>query len=206
MAPNAKMSERGVGGFAPDLFGRHVADSPHDGSGLGADLLRGRIAGYIGLGTGELGQTEVENFCATIVGEEEVLRLKVAMDNALLVGGGEATGDLLAVVDRFARSKWTIAQAVAERLAFQQFGDYIGRAMVSANVRFTDIKDRKDVGVVEGGRGAGFLREALQAVGVGGKRRGQNLDGDVALQAGVAGAVHLAHSTCTERRLNFVGA
>ncbi len=59
---------------------------------------------------------------------------------------------------------------------------------------FTDVEDRENVGVVERCRGAGFLREALQAVGISGVRRGLNLDGHVAVEAGIARTVHLTHS------------
>jgi hypothetical protein len=60
-----------------------------------------------------------------------------------------------------------------------------------------DVKNRKNVGMVERGGSTGFLRETLQAVGVGGKRNGENLDGDVSVEAGVARPVHLAHSAST---------
>src|SRR5579863_5966730 len=57
------------------------------------------------------------------------------------------------------------------------------------------------------GRGcARFLGEALQAFGIGGERCGQNLDGDVAAEAGVAGTVDFAHASRAYGSLNFVGA
>ena len=122
------------------------------------------------------------------------------MNDALLVGGGEATSDLLRIVDGLARGERTVAQAVAERLAFEQFRDHVGRAAI-----VTDIVDRKNVRMVERGGGTSFLREALQAVGVGGERCRKNLDGDVAVEAGVAGAVDFAHPARTQRRLNCIG-
>ena len=42
-------------------------------------------------------------------------------------------------------------------------------------------------------RRARFLLEALQALGIGRERRGQDLDGDVATEPRVAGAIDLAH-------------
>jgi len=47
--------------------------------------------------------------------------------------------------------------------------------------------------VVEGGDGAGLLLEAAQAIGIVAQLGREDLDGDVAAEAGVAGAVHLAH-------------
>ena len=95
----------------------------------------------------------------------------------------------------------TVAQAVAEGLTLQQFGDDVGRTTVVANV-----VDRKNVRVVESSGGAGFLREALQAFRVHREGRGKNLDGDIPIEAGVAGPVDFAHPACAQGRLNFIGA
>jgi precorrin-6B methylase 2 len=40
------------------------------------------------------------------------------MDDALLVGGGEAASDLLRIINGLAGGERAVAQAVAERLAF----------------------------------------------------------------------------------------
>ena len=55
----------------------------------------------------------------------------------------------------------TVSQPFAQRLAFQQLRNDIGRAVI-----FADIEDRKNVGMVQRGGRAGFLREALQAFGI----------------------------------------
>ena len=47
--------------------------------------------------------------------------------------------------------------------------------------------------------------EAAQALGVGGEGGGQNLDGDVASEARIAGAIDLAHAACADERDDFVG-
>ena len=116
------------------------------------------------------------------------------MDDALLVRRGQAAGNLLRVVDGFARGERAIAQAVAKGLAFEQFGDDVGRAVV-----FADIVDGKNVGMVERGGGAGFLGEALQAFGIGGEGSGENFDGDVAVEAGSRGRGR--PRPCRQRRL-----
>ena len=165
-----------VGGLAANLFGRHVAGGAHHGSGFGGGLDGGRVAGEIGFGARDFGETEVENLGPAVVGDEKIFRLQVAMDDALFVRGGQAAGDLLGVVDGFAGSERAVAQAVAEGLALEQFGDDVGRAVFLA-----DIEDGENVGMVQRRGRAGFLREALQALGIGGERCGQNLDGDVAV-------------------------
>ena len=67
-----------------------------------------------------------------------------------------------------------------------------------------DVEDRENVGMVQRRRGPRLLRKTLQAVRVAGKRCGQDLDGDGAVEAGVMGAVDLAHSACADRCLNFI--
>ena len=58
--------------------------------------------------------------------------------------------------------------------------------------------------MVQGGGGACFELKTLQAVAVVRKEFGQDFDGNVALQARVARAIHLSHSTCAKGFDNFV--
>jgi hypothetical protein len=53
--------------------------------------------------------------------------------------------------------------------------------------------------------GLGFALEAGQSLRVSGDFGRQNLDGDVTVQAGIAGAVDFSHSACSDRRDDFVG-
>ncbi len=46
-------------------------------------------------------------------------------------------------------------------------------------------------------QGFGFALEASESIGVLGKPLGQDFDGDIAIELGVAGAIHLAHSAFT---------
>ena len=63
-----------------------------------------------------------------------------------------------------------------------------------------DIVERADIGVVEGGDGAGFAQEAV------GKLVGAELDRDIAMQPRVASFPHFPHTTLADRREDFVGA
>jgi hypothetical protein len=69
-----------------------------------------------------------------------------------------------------------------------------------------DIVDRQNVRVIQRGRGAGFLFEASEAIGVGGQPRGENLDGDITPEAWITGLIHLAHAPGTDRGQDFVRA
>ena len=42
----------------------------------------------------ELGKSEVENLYASIAGDEDILRLQIPMQDALVVGGRQAAGNL----------------------------------------------------------------------------------------------------------------
>src|SRR5450755_815060 len=61
-----------------------------------------------------------------------------------------------------------------------------------------------DIGMAEAGNGAGFAVKALAKVWVRGEVTGQDLDGNGAVQAGVAGTIHFAHSARAHRGLNLV--
>jgi hypothetical protein len=80
-------------------------------------LLRGGVAGEIGFGLREFGETEIQNLHAPLAGHENVFGLQVAVNDSLLVGRSQSAGDVLAVVNRFAGGKSAVAQAVAESLA-----------------------------------------------------------------------------------------
>ena len=72
---------------------------------------------------------------------------------------------------------------------------------VEAAVDLADVVDRHDVGVVEARCGAGFAAEPLVEVGVFGEVGEQHLQRHHAVDGGVVGAPHLAH-TATAQQLN----
>ncbi len=191
-----------VGGPAADLLGRHVAERAHDDAGLRGGG-RGREIGGLAplLGVRQLGEAEVEDLHPAVVGDEEVLGLQVPVDDPLLVRGGEAVDDLERVVDRLARRERAAREDRAQRLAFEELLDDVGRAVVLA-----DVVDGGDVGVVQDAGGLGLLLEAAQAVGVGGEGGGEDLDRHVAAEARVLRAVHLSHPARADGGEDLVGA
>ena len=66
--------------------------------------------------------------------------------------------------------------------------------------------DGEDVRVVEGGEGLGLLLETVEAVGTGSAISSDHLDGDVAREAGVPGAVDLTHRSHPDRGQKLVRA
>ena len=87
------------------------------------------------------------------------------MDDALLVRGGQAVRDLHGVVERLAHRQGAAAQALAQRLAFEQLRDDVGRAVVHA-----DVVHREDVRVIQRRGGSRFLLEALKPAGIATRR------------------------------------
>ena len=82
---------------------------------------RGRdVRGLALLRVRQLRQAEVEDLHAAVVRDEDVLGLEVAVDDPLLVRGGEAVGDLERVVDRAARREPAAREDRAQGLPFEQ--------------------------------------------------------------------------------------
>jgi len=85
------------------------------------------------------------------------------------------------------------AQPVGQGLAL----DILHRHEVNA-VALADVVDDDDVRVVQAGGQLRFAREAQAPIGVGGKLRGQDLEGDVSIEPGIAGPVDLAHASAAK--------
>ncbi len=64
-------------------------------------------------------EAEVEDLDPTVSREEQVLGLEIPVDNPLLVGGGEAIGDLDAVLDGLSGREWPLPDHFSQRLAFE---------------------------------------------------------------------------------------
>src|ERR1700730_10811605 len=122
------------------------------------------------------------------------------MDDALLVRGAQALGDLDCEVDCLTGGELAAGELGAKRFALKQLLDDVGRALVRS-----DVVDDGDVGVVEDPRGFGLLLEAAEAVGVLREGRWQDLDRDLAAQARVFRPIHLPHPASAERREDLVG-
>ena len=118
---------------------------------------------------------------------EEVLGLQVPVDDALLVRGGEAPGDLERVVHGLLLRNRAGVELAAQRLAFQKLHDGVGDAVLVA-----EVVDRQDVRM---GERRDRLRLALEpgqrSPGSAATDCGQDLDRDVPIQLLVARPVHL---------------
>ena len=193
------MSERGVGGLSSHLLGRHVAGRAHDEAGFGHRMNCRSIVAAFGFRPGQFGQTEIQNFHSAVAGDKKVFRLQVTMDDALLVRRRQSARHLQAVVNCLAGGERAVPQSLAQGFAFQQLRDDVRRALL-----VSDVEDGKNVGMIQCRCRSRFLREALHAVTVRGKRCRQNLDGYGPIQPGIVRAIHFAHPARAEQRLDFV--
>ena len=69
-----------------------------------------------------------------------------------------------------------------------------------------DAVDGSDVGMIQRRQHLRFALEARHVLRVAGQGGGQHLDGDVAFELGVAGAIDLAHAARAEGREDLIGA
>ncbi len=83
------------------------------------------------------------------------------MNDPLLVRGREAVRDLGRVVGRFSLRHLPAREGRAQRFAFEQLLDDVGRAVVGP-----DVVDGGDVGMVQDTGRSGLLLEPAQAVRV----------------------------------------
>ena len=124
------------------------------------------------------------------------------MDNALFVRGLEALRDLAGDGQRFIdRQRGAGDDARGEGLALNQFHDQRLDA-----VCFFEPEEMGDVGMIERGEHFGFTLESRESFVIQGDGGRQDLDGDVAPEPRIAGAIDLAHASRAELRDHFIRA
>src|SRR5262245_28195395 len=152
-------------------------------------------------------EPKVEQLHLAIRRQHDVRRLQVPVDDSLLVGSLERVDDLcgdregLIDVDPWSRRVRRLAdQAFGKRLAVDELEGEELRA-----IRFVETMNRGDIGMIQGGEDLRFALESCEPVGIKRECVGENLERDVAIQFGIARAIHLAHSARTDGSENLVG-
>ena len=134
-----------------------------------------------------------------MINRENIGGLDVAVDDAFGVGRVEAIGNFDGDVEELGNFDGPALDAVLKSLPFEKFHGDEGAAF-----EFANIVNGADVGVIEGGSGAGFAMEALDGLGIIGNVVGEEFEGDVAAEAGVLGFVDHAHPAAAEFFLDGV--
>ena len=136
-----------------------------------------------------------------VSGDEEILGLQVPVDDALLVGSGEALSHLQRVVHGLLLGDRTCIEFPAQRLAFQKLHDGVRDALVRS-----EVEDREDVRMGERRDRLRLALEPGQRVGIGRDGLREDLDRDVPVQLLIPCPVHLPHPARAQRREDLVGA
>ena len=157
--------------------------------------------GVLGVGADGLGQAEVGDLDATtvgLVGDEHVLRLDVAVDQARAVGRGEGGDDRLEQRQRPGRRhRRLLADHVAQGVPGDVLHDEEDGVLPVGGV-VALVVDAHHVGVVEPGGGAGLADEPLGELTVVAEAGVHDLDRDRAVEAGVGGLVDTGHATARD--------
>ena len=129
-----------------------------------------------------------------VAGEQDVVGLDVAVQDAAFVDGDEGVTDIGG--DRQGESFGQHA-ALVDEAAQGWAGDVFDREVVLAVV-LVDLDQAGDVGVADLGEEAGLLEESLEHFRLTGELRQERLDGDDTAIRVVLGAVDLAHAAGAE--------
>ena len=115
------------------------------------------------------------------------------------MGGLECLRDLAGEPESFAERNRASGDAVLERLARDELQGEEVRAL-----DLFEAVDRRDARMIERREDVGLAREPRQAFGVAREGLGEDLEGDLALEARVACAPDFAHASGPERAENLV--
>jgi hypothetical protein len=107
--------------------------------------------------------------------------------------------NLLRDLERLFNGHRPASKPFGERVAFDEFEDKKLRA-----VRFGEIVNSRDAGVIERGHGLRFAVETRDAVRIARIRLRQHLDRDAPIQLGVVREIDLAHPAGPKKADDFV--
>ena len=174
------------------LLGGHVVRRPED-----APLLRGKglVPAACGLAA-QLRDAEIEDLDAIFLAEDHVLGLEIAVDDARLVGLGEAPRerppDAQHLRDR--QAPRVPRQHVAQRGSLHEL-----HGQKDAPVDLADLVDGRDVLVGRGGRTARLAEEPRAPLSRGHDLPLEHLERDAPAQRGVVRRVDSAHAPSSEQ-------
>src|SRR6266704_1945419 len=109
------------------------------------------------------------------------------MDHSALMRFLQTFTDVESVLQNLFQRQRAFARAVGQSLALEIFHDEVAGAVVR-----TDVVQLTDIGMVQTGDGTCLAVKALLGFRIGREMRRQDLDGYRALEASVAGAIHLS--------------
>ena len=157
-----------------------------------AAVERGAVASSLRPAVGRrcsFASAEVEHLDVAVVGDHHVVGLEIAVHDAGRMRRGQRVARLREIVERPLQVEAAAARARrAASRRHQLHGDVVDG--VGA-----DLVDRRQVRMIERRCGPRFLDEALDARRVAGQLGRQDLDGEIAAERRVTGAIDLTHAS-----------
>ncbi|MEZ4386787.1 MAG: hypothetical protein R3D98_04295 [Candidatus Krumholzibacteriia bacterium] len=145
------------------------------------------------------GEAEVEDLDPAVGAQLDVAGFEVAVHDAVLVSVFEASREAARHAHHLVDVHGAGAQAHAQVLALGQLHHEDGLA-----VELLVAVDAGDVLVLQAREQARLPLEPAAAIGITGDVAGQDLEGDVAFEARVAGAIDLAHAAAADELFDAV--
>ena len=142
----------------------------------------------------ELRHTEVENLDAVVVGNHDVARFQIPVDDPRGVSTRQPVSHLRGEGDRLREWK---RRAVTQELTQAAALDELHRDEHEI-VGFLHRVEVNDIRMIEGGRGSGLMQEARSTVTRFDDVRTEKLERDAAMESRVLGDVHISHSPAPE--------
>ena len=127
--------------------------------------------------------------------------LQIAVDDAVPVCRLKGVRDLDAEAEDLCERQRPAFDTRGQRLPFEQFEDEVLGVVLA-----TDVVQAADVRVIQRRDRLGLVRESGAELRVIRQLRREHLYGDHAVEAGVAGPIHLAHASGPDEGQDLVGA
>ena len=185
------------------LFRRHVVGRADDHS-LGRQLrFSDRASGSVGRNEilDPLGKPEVHHLHMALLGEHDVGGLQVAVQKPDGMRFQKRLGNLAGHANRLRQRHGTLEQPVMQGGAGDVLHHQEQFVAVCAN-----FEDLADVWVIQRSDGQRFAAKTLPRLAVGRHPCRQELDGDLAFEPGIPGAIHLAHAARAKWCNDFIDA
>jgi hypothetical protein len=138
------------------------------------------------------GQAEIDDLGIAVVPHHDVVGLDIPVHDPGGMGRGQRLGHLADEVHERGQGEPPPPREPPQCLALDQLHDEEGLAFVLFHaINSTNMR------MIQGGDGAGFALEPLQALDILGILPGQELEGDAAVEPGVVGLVDDPHATAS---------
>ena len=143
---------------------------------------------------------EVEHFHRAVGADFDVRGFQIPVHDAILVCGIDRLGDLPGDLHCVIRGNRRLSDPLFEGQTFDELEHQ--RPYAAALLEAVDVPD---VRVIHRGERHRLALKTPETIGIGRELLGQDLDGDVAIELRVAGAIDLAHPAGAESPDDFVG-